>query len=66
MEKSEETEKFISDLKNEFPLVFSEGQCTKIEDSFKLKDNIRPVFKAKMNVPFLALDSVNQELERLE
>ena len=68
-EKSEKkTEKFISDLKNEFPRVFSEGlgQCTKTEVRFQLKDNVRPVFKAKRNVPFSALDAVNQELERLK
>ena len=66
--KSEKTEKFISDLKNEFPCMFSEslGQCTKTEVRFELKDNVRPVFKAKRNVPFSALDVVNQELERLE
>ena len=45
--------------------MFSEalGQCTKTEVRF---DNIRPVFKAKRNVSFLALDAVNQELEGLE
>ena len=32
----------------------------------ELKDNIRPIFKAKTNVPFSALDLVNQELERFE
>ena len=48
--------------------MFSEGlgQCMKTEVRFELKDNIRPVFKAKRNVPFLALDAVNQELEYLE
>ena len=61
-EKSEETEKFISDMKNEFPHVFSEGlrQCMKTEVRFELKYSIRQVFKVKRNVPFLALDSVNQ------
>lgn len=39
-EKSEETEKFISDLKNEFPRVFSESfrQSTKTKFRFELKD----------------------------
>ena len=32
----------------------------------ELKDNINPVFKSKRNVPFLILESVNQELEYLE
>ena len=47
--------------------MFSEGleQCMKTEVKFKLKDNIRPVFKVK-KLPFLALDAVNQELEHLE
>ena len=64
-EKSEKTEKYISDLKNEFPHLFSEslGQCTKSKVRFKLKDNIRPVFKAKRNISFSALDAINQELE---
>ena len=67
-ERSEETEKFLSGMKNEFPRVFSEGlgQYTKTEVRFELNDNIRSVFKAKMNVPFTTLDSVNQELERSE
>ena len=48
--------------------MFSEGviQCTKTDVRFKLKDNIRLVFKAKSNVLFSVLDTVNQELEHLE
>ena len=68
MEKSEKTENFISELKNEFPRVFYEGlgQCTKTKVRLKRFDNIKPVFKAQRNVSFLALDAVNQELGRLE
>ena len=60
------TEKFISGLKNKFPRVFSEGlgQCTKTEVGFELKDDIRPEFKAKRNIPFSALNAVDQELVR--
>lgn len=48
--------------------MFSEGlgECTKTEVSFELKDDIRLVFKPKKNVTFSALDSRNQELERLK
>ena len=42
--KNKETEKFISDLKKQFPHVFSEGigECTKTKVRFELKDNINP------------------------
>ena len=67
-ERCEETEKFISNLKNDFPRVFFEGlgQSTKTKVSLELKDNIRPVFKEIRNISSSALDAVNQELERLE
>ena len=36
------------------------------ENRFEVKDNIRPVFKAKRNVSSLALNAVNQEgLEKI-
>ena len=66
--KLKQTERFITDLKNEFPRVFSEGLrlCTKTEVKFELKENVKPVFRTKRKVPLLTLDSINKELERLE
>ena len=52
-------------MKKESPRVFSEIH-KKTAVGFKLKDNIRLVFKVKRIVPFSALDTVNQELENLE
>ena len=52
------------DLKGSFPEVFSAGlgKCTKIKAKFKLKENTRPIFRKKQNVPFAATEKINQEL----
>ena len=48
-EKSEEAEKIISDLTNEFPREFSDdlGQSTKTEVRFELKDNVTSIQSKK-------------------
>jgi len=58
--KSRQTEEFLTELKNEFPQVFSEGLgcCTKTEVRFEIKDNVKPVFKPKRNVPFSSLEVI--------
>ena len=63
-----QTKRFITRLKKEFPRVFSEGPilCTKTEVKFELKENVKPVFRTLRKVLFSALDSINEELERLE
>ena len=49
MGKSKQTENFVNKLKSEFNKVFADelGYCMKTEVRFKLKDNIKPVFKPK-------------------
>ena len=37
-----------------------------MEVKFEVKDNVKAVFKPKRNVPFAALEPVNQKLQRLE
>ena len=66
--KDKETKNLMNELKNEFPRVFSEGlgECEKTKVKIELKDDVKPVFRPKRNVPFAALESVNAELERLE
>ena len=58
----------IKDLKIKFSLVFSEGLgiCKKTEAKFEVKENAKPIFKRKRNVPFGALEQIDKELERLE
>ena len=48
--------------------VFSEGlgKCVKTKVKFELKENVKPMFKPNRKVPFVALEPVNEELERLE
>ena len=55
------------DLKGSFPEVFSAGlsKCTKIKAKFELKENTRPIFRKKRNVPFAATEEINKELNRL-
>ena len=55
------------ELKGCFPEVFSAGlgKCTKIKAKFELKENIRPIFRKKRNVPFAATEEINKELDRL-
>ena len=49
MGKSKQTENFVNKLKSEFTKVFVDelGCCTKTEVRFKLKDNVKRVFKPK-------------------
>ena len=53
-----EAEKIKMELKGSFPKVFSAGlgKCTKIKAKFELKENTRPIFRKKRNVPFTATD----------
>ena len=66
--RSSATENLISKLKKEFAEVFTPGlvKCTKMAAELKLKQNMKPVFIRKRNVPFASLDKINQELDRLE
>ena len=49
-----EAEKIKMELKGCFPEVFSAGldKCTKIKAKFELKENTRPIFRKKWNIPF--------------
>ena len=62
-----EAEKIKMELKGSFPEVFSAdlGKCTKIKAKFELKENTRPIFRKKQNVPFAATEEINKELDRL-
>ena len=62
-----EAEKIKMELKGSFPEVFSAGlgKCTKIKAKFELKENTRPIFRKKRNVPFAATEKINQALDRL-
>ena len=62
-----EAEKIKTDLKGSFSEVFSAGlgKCTKIMGRFELKENTRPIFRKKRNVPFAATEEMNKELDRL-
>ncbi len=55
------------ELKGNFPEVFSAGlgKCTKIKAKFELKENTRPIFRKRRNVPFAATEEINKELNRL-
>ena len=55
------------ELKGSFPEIFSAGlcKCTKIEAKFELKENTRPIFRKKRNVPFATTKKKNKELDRL-
>ena len=62
-----EVEKIKMGIKGSFPEVFSAclGKFTKIKAKFKLKENTRPIFRMKQNVPFTATEEINKELDRL-
>ena len=55
------------ELKGNFPDVFSSGlgKCTKIKGKFEQKENTRPIFKKKRNVPLAATEVMNKEFDRL-
>ena len=55
------------ELKGSCPEVFSAGfgKCTKIKAKSELKENTRPIFRMKRNVPFAATEEINKELNRL-
>ena len=42
------------------------GVCTKTEVNFELKQNVKPVFKPKRNVPFSSKENIEIELQRLQ
>lgn len=54
--------------KQSFPEVFSDGlvTCTKAKAKFELKKNATPTFKLKRRVPFVSLDPINKELDRIK
>ena len=56
--KNQVTENMIKDLKIKFPKVFSEGLgiCKKTEAKFEVKENAKPIFKRKRNMPFGKLE----------
>ena len=62
-----EAEKIKMEPKGSFPEVFSAGldKCTKIKAKFELKENTRPIFWKRRNVPFAATEEINKELDRL-
>ena len=66
--KNKEAEKLVEDLKTCFPHVFLKGlgKCVKTKVKFELKENVKPVFNPNRKVPFVTLESVNEELKRLE
>ena len=57
-----EAKKIKMELKGSFPEVFSAGlgKCTKIKAKFKQKENTRPIFRKKRNVPFTATEEINK------
>ena len=59
-------EKFETESKKFSEIFFSEGTCTKAKVKFEVQENVTPVFRPKRSVPFVALDPINKELERLE
>ena len=66
--KNKVTENMIKDLKIKFPQVFSKalGICKKMEAKFEVKENAKPIFKRKRNVPFRVLEQIDKELEQLK
>uniref|UniRef100_A0A8R1IJM7 RNA-directed DNA polymerase n=2 Tax=Caenorhabditis japonica TaxID=281687 RepID=A0A8R1IJM7_CAEJA len=66
--KSSDTESIGKELKEKFPEVFLEGlgTCTKEKAVLTVKDKSSPVFIGKRPVPYGALETVEQELDRLE
>ena len=62
-----EAEKIKMEIKGSFPEIFSAGlgKCTKIKAKFELKENTRPIFRKNRNVPFVAIEEINKELDRL-
>ena len=62
----------IESLKKELKIKFSEvfsggfGRCNKMKAKFELKENVRPVFKKKRNVPFALLKQINDEFDKHE
>ena len=65
---SKQNEDFLTVLKSDFPRVFSEGLgvCIKTEVNFELKQNVKPVFKPKRNLPFSSKEDIEIELQRLQ
>ena len=58
----------LKELKGTFPEVFSGGlgRRKKMSTKFELKPNIQPGFKKKRNVPFAALNQIDEELNSLK
>ena len=58
----------ISILKTKFNNVFQEGLgcCTKVKATLKLKSDSKPIFRPKRPVPYAALATVENEINRLQ
>ena len=58
----------MSILKAKFNNVFQEGFecCSKVKASLKLKSDSKPIFRPKRPVPYAALATVENELNRLQ
>ena len=61
-------EKSKKELLIKFPEIFSEGfgSCTKTKATFKIKEDVMPIFRPKRKVPFAAETSVSTELDWLK
>ena len=61
------TEKLKQELKQKLTEVFSGGirKCTKMKAQFQVKDHAQPIFLKKRNVPFAALEQMNEEVDRV-
>ena len=64
---STEAEKLEKEQKVAYPEIFSSGlgRRTKMMAKYELQVNVQPVFKKKRNVPFISLEQINEELDRL-
>ena len=51
-----------------YPEIFSEGlgRCTKAKATFKIKENVMPIFRPERKVPFAAKASISKKLVCLE
>lgn len=59
---------FITELKNESQIIFSEtpGKCLKAKAIIHIKPDVRPIYRPKRPVSFAALEGVECELDRLQ
>ena len=62
------SDKLRKERKIKFPEIFSEGLrfCSKVKAKFEVKENVLPVFQLKRAVPYVSIEIIGKELERLE